>query len=148
MFNAEYPSAPYDICPVPNVSCFLNAQAGDTLTYTFCEWGTDSNCNTGEGCCWEYNLVVPECNGCPAGTTPPVVDLVCNEDGLACLMVDGIFNNDYPSAPYNVCPNISCIDESFAGRPITFTFCEWGTNSDCSTGEGCCWEYDFIIPGC
>jgi hypothetical protein len=148
MFNAEYPSAPYDICPVPNVSCFLNAQAGDTLTYTFCEWGTDSDCNTGEGCCWEYNLVVPECNGCPAGTTPPVVDLVCNEDGLACLMVDGIFNSDYPSAPYNVCPNISCIDESYAGRPITFTFCEWGTDSDCSTGEGCCWEYDFIIPGC
>jgi len=147
-FNYDYPSAPYDICP-PNTSCFLPDQAGETISFIFCEWGPDSDCETGEGCCWEYDLVVPTCDDCPSGATPPEVEIVCNEDSLPCLMINGVFSYDYPSAPYDICPpNRSCFKPLAAGRTISFTFCEWGTNSDCETGEGCCWEYDLAIPDC
>ena len=72
-------------CP-SHVSCFDNSWAGETVYYTLCEWGTNSNCETGEGCCWDYELVVPDCS---EDCIEPTITFECIE-GQTCLLVNGL----------------------------------------------------------
>jgi len=96
-------------------------------------------------------VTLPECddNDCEFDVEAPTVEIRCNDqNGLACLFVNGQwFHNQ--SATYMYCPSwVSCYDYSRAGDTVHYTLCEWGTGSNCETGEGCCWDYELVIPDC
>lgn len=91
--------ATLDYCPP--VSCYTFDRAGETVEYTFCEFGEDVDCESAEGCCWTYILTIPDCeehDPCLEGPSP-IWD--CQDDGSACLIYDQSVFGIYGPACWN-----------------------------------------------